>query len=99
MKAPPILILDEATSALDSPHRTGNSISALDQVSKRSHDALLNLAQPSVAVVGAHEIIVLDSGMIAEPRNSQELTGAGRQFTPPCGTVKGSERKAAERLR
>lgn len=70
LKAPPILILDEATSALDS-HTEQEIQSALDHVSRDR--TTLVIAHRLSTVVGADEIIVLDSGTIAERGTHQDL--------------------------
>ncbi|MEP0519169.1 MAG: ABC transporter ATP-binding protein/permease [Hyphomicrobiales bacterium] len=70
LKAPPILILDEATSALDS-HTEQEIQSALDHVSRDR--TTLVIAHRLSTVVGADEIIVLDSGTIAERGTHMEL--------------------------
>lgn len=70
LKAPPILILDEATSALDS-HTEQEIQSALDHVSRGR--TTLVIAHRLSTVVAADEIIVLDSGTIAERGTHQEL--------------------------
>ncbi|WP_113385182.1 ABCB family ABC transporter ATP-binding protein/permease [Rhizobium sp. SYY.PMSO] len=63
LKAPPVLILDEATSALDTT--TEREIqAALDVVSKNR--TTLVIAHRLSTVIGADEIIVLKSGVIAE---------------------------------
>ncbi len=63
LKAPPVLILDEATSALDTT--TEREIqAALDIVSKNR--TTLVIAHRLSTVIGADEIIVLKSGVIAE---------------------------------
>ncbi|MGV1792442.1 ATP-binding cassette domain-containing protein [Rhizobium lusitanum] len=63
LKSPPVLILDEATSALDTT--TEREIqAALDVVSKNR--TTLVIAHRLSTVIGADEIIVLKSGVIAE---------------------------------
>ena len=70
LKGPPILVLDEATSALDS--FTEREIqSALDRVSKDR--TTLVIAHRLSTVVNAHEIIVLDQGVVAERGTHQQL--------------------------
>jgi ATP-binding cassette, subfamily B, heavy metal transporter len=63
LKAPPILVLDEATSALDS-HTEMEIQEALDRVSKNR--TTIVIAHRLSTVINAHEIIVLDKGLIAE---------------------------------
>ena len=70
LKNAPILVLDEATSALDS--FTEREIqSALDRVSKDR--TTLVIAHRLSTVVNAHEIIVLDQGVVAERGTHQQL--------------------------
>ena len=72
LKSPPILILDEATSALDTS--TEQEIkSALDLMSKNR--TTLIIAHRLSTVTDADEIIVLDSGLIAERGRHHELLG------------------------
>ncbi len=70
LKAPPILILDEATSALDT-HTEQEIQSALDQVSRNR--TTLVIAHRLSTVVNAHQIIVLEGGLIAERGTHSEL--------------------------
>ncbi|NLS19200.1 ABC transporter ATP-binding protein/permease [Rhizobium sp. P40RR-XXII] len=70
LKAPPVLILDEATSALDTT--TEREIqAALDVVSKNR--TTLVIAHRLSTVIGADEIIVLKSGVIAERGTHADL--------------------------
>jgi ATP-binding cassette subfamily B protein len=70
LKSPPVLILDEATSALDTT--TEREIqAALDVVSKNR--TTLVIAHRLSTVIGADEIIVLKSGVIAERGTHAEL--------------------------
>ena len=70
LKDPPILILDEATSALDS--RTEAEIQAtLKAVSARR--TTIVIAHRLSTVVDADEIVVLDSGRVAERGTHAEL--------------------------
>ncbi|MEP0323211.1 ABCB family ABC transporter ATP-binding protein/permease [Bauldia litoralis] len=70
LKAPPILILDEATSALDI-HTEREIQAALDRVS--TGRTTLVIAHRLSTVINAHEIIVLDKGMIVERGRHDEL--------------------------
>ena len=63
LKEPSILILDEATSALDI-HTEREIQAALDRVS--ANRTTLVIAHRLSTVVNAHEIIVLDDGLIVE---------------------------------
>ncbi|MFJ6322433.1 MULTISPECIES: ABCB family ABC transporter ATP-binding protein/permease [unclassified Rhizobium] len=70
LKAPPVLILDEATSALDTT--TEREIqAALDVVSENR--TTLVIAHRLSTVIGADEIIVLKSGVIAERGTHADL--------------------------
>ena len=74
LKNPPILILDEATSALDS--RTEEAIqSTLDNVARNR--TTIVIAHRLSTVVGADQIVVLDSGRIAERGSHAELLAKG----------------------
>lgn len=95
LKAPPILILDEATSALDS-HTEQEIQSALDQVSKGR--TTLVIAHRLSTVVGAHEIIVLDSGKIAERGTHQDLLAQDGIYASMWNRQR-EVNEAAERLR
>lgn len=95
LKAPPILILDEATSALDS-HTEQEIQSALDQVSKGR--TTLVIAHRLSTVVGANEIIVLDSGAIAERGTHQQLLDQKGIYASMWNRQREVD-EAAERLR
>jgi ATP-binding cassette subfamily B protein len=74
LKDPPILILDEATSALDS--RTEEAIqSTLDNVARNR--TTIVIAHRLSTVVGADQIVVLDSGRVAERGTHAELLVKG----------------------
>ena len=74
LKDPPILILDEATSALDS--RTEEAIqSTLDNVARNR--TTIVIAHRLSTVVGADQIVVLDSGRVAERGTHGELLAKG----------------------
>ncbi len=77
LKSPRILLFDEATSALDS--RTEREIQeSLKEVSKNR--TTLVIAHRLSTVVDADEIIVLDSGHIAEKGTHQELLEKQGQY-------------------
>ena len=74
LKDPPILILDEATSALDS--RTEEAIqSTLNDVARNR--TTIVIAHRLSTVVGADQIVVLDSGKVAERGTHAELLAKG----------------------
>ena len=70
LKDPPILILDEATSALDS--RTEEAIQATLDGATRGRTTIV-IAHRLSTVVGAHQIVVLDDGKVAERGTHGEL--------------------------
>jgi ATP-binding cassette subfamily B protein len=74
LKNPPILIFDEATSALDS-----DSEHAIQQeLDRLARDrTTLIIAHRLSTIVGAHEIIVMDRGRIAERGNHKDLLRRG----------------------
>jgi len=74
LKGPPILLLDEATSALDS-HTEREIQDALERVSKNR--TTLVIAHRLSTITGAHEIIVLNEGAIAERGTHHELLAEG----------------------
>jgi ABC-type transport system involved in Fe-S cluster assembly fused permease/ATPase subunit len=73
LKDPPILILDEATSALDS--RTEAAIQETLQSIERGRTSIV-IAHRLSTVVDADQIVVLDSGRIAERGTHAELLRA-----------------------
>ncbi len=78
LKAPPILVLDEATSALDS--FTEREIqSALERVSRGR--TTIVIAHRLSTVVNAHEILVLDKGVIAERGTHEALLAQGGLYS------------------
>ena len=89
LKDPPILVLDEATSALDS--RTEEEIqNTLDRVA-RSRTTIM-IAHRLSTIVNADQIIVLDSGRVAERGTHEELLEKGGLYAELW------QRQAAERL-
>ncbi|WP_425836858.1 ABC transporter ATP-binding protein [Streptomyces fractus] len=72
LRDPPVLILDEATSALDT--RTEHAVQeAIDALS--ANRTTLTIAHRLSTVRGAEQIVVLDSGRIAERGTHEELLG------------------------
>nr|WP_316742609.1 ABC transporter ATP-binding protein [Streptomyces sp. MK7] len=70
LRDPPVLILDEATSALDT--RTEAAVQeAIDALS--ANRTTLTIAHRLSTVRGADQIVVLDSGRVAERGTHQEL--------------------------
>ncbi|MFZ3555704.1 ABC transporter ATP-binding protein [Streptomyces sp. BH055] len=70
LRDPPVLILDEATSALDT--RTEHAVQeAIDALS--ANRTTLTIAHRLSTVRGADQIVVLDSGRIAERGTHEEL--------------------------
>ena len=63
LKNPPILILDEATSALDS-RTEAEIVATLDEVAKKR--TTIVIAHRLSTIVDADEIVVLDTGRVAE---------------------------------
>ena len=77
LKNPPILIFDEATSALDSANE--RAIQAeLRQVAQGK--TTLVIAHRLSTVVDAHEIVVLQTGRVAERGTHAELLALGGQY-------------------
>ena len=76
LKNPPILIFDEATSALDS----GNERAIQAELRSAARDkTTLVIAHRLSTVVDAHEILVLENGVIVERgRHAELLARAGR---------------------
>lgn len=95
LKAPPILILDEATSALDT-HTEREIQAALDTVSKNR--TTLVIAHRLSTVVGADEIIVLDTGRIRERGTHAELLENGGLYASMWARQREAS-EAEERLR
>jgi ATP-binding cassette subfamily B protein len=70
LKNPPIVIFDEATSALDSANE--RAIQAELQAAAHNKTTLV-IAHRLSTVVDAHEILVLDDGLIVERGSHAEL--------------------------
>jgi ABC-type transport system involved in Fe-S cluster assembly fused permease/ATPase subunit len=74
LKNPPILVLDEATSALDS--RTEQAIQeTLDRVAQSR--TTIMIAHRLSTIVNADQIVVLDSGRVAERGTHEKLLDLG----------------------
>jgi ATP-binding cassette subfamily B protein len=77
LRDPPVLILDEATSALDT--RTEAAVQeAIDALS--ADRTTLTIAHRLSTVRGADQIVVLDSGRVAERGTHEELLEAGGRY-------------------
>ncbi len=78
LKDPPILILDEATSALDS--RTEEAIQATLDGATKGRTTIV-IAHRLSTIVGAHQIVVLDDGKVAERGTHGELLAKGGLYS------------------
>jgi ATP-binding cassette subfamily B protein len=77
LRDPPVLILDEATSALDT--RTEHAVQeAIDALS--ANRTTLTIAHRLSTVRGADQIVVLDSGQVAERGSHEELLERDGQY-------------------
>ncbi|MEU3983213.1 ABC transporter ATP-binding protein [Streptomyces sp. NPDC026672] len=77
LRDPPVLILDEATSALDT--RTEHAVQeAIDSLS--ANRTTLTIAHRLSTVRGADQIVVLDSGNVAEQGTHEELLEQGGRY-------------------
>jgi ATP-binding cassette subfamily B protein len=77
LRDPPVLILDEATSALDT--RTEHLVQeAIDALS--ANRTTLTIAHRLSTVRGADQIVVLDSGQVAERGSHEELLARGGRY-------------------
>ncbi|MBC2864447.1 ABC transporter ATP-binding protein [Streptomyces mexicanus] len=77
LRDPPVLILDEATSALDT--RTEAAVQeAIDALS--ANRTTLTIAHRLSTVRGADQIVVLDSGRVAERGTHEELLELGGRY-------------------
>jgi len=77
LKNPPIVIFDEATSALDS----ANERAIQSELKSAAHNkTTLVIAHRLSTVVDAHEILVLESGVIVERGTHAELLAKGERY-------------------
>ncbi|AVV46208.1 ABC transporter ATP-binding protein [Streptomyces sp. ID05-04B] len=77
LRDPPVLVLDEATSALDT--RTEHAVQeAIDALS--ANRTTLTIAHRLSTVRGADQIVVLDSGQVAERGTHEELLEQGGRY-------------------
>jgi ABC-type transport system involved in Fe-S cluster assembly fused permease/ATPase subunit len=87
LKNPPIVIFDEATSALDS----ANERAIQSELKSAAQDkTTLVIAHRLSTVVDAHEILVLESGVIVERGTHAELLATG----PLCADVGFAEERS-----
>ena len=77
LKNPPVLIFDEATSALDSANE--RAIQAELQSVARNRTALV-IAHRLSTVVDAHQILVMEAGLIVERGTHAELVGLDGRY-------------------
>ena len=77
LKDPPILIFDEATSALDSANE--RAIQA-ELASASRNKTTLVIAHRLTTVVDAHEILVLEAGVIVERGTHAQLLALGGRY-------------------
>ncbi len=92
LKDPPILILDEATSALDS--RTEEAIQATLDGATKGRTTIV-IAHRLSTIVGAHQIVVLDDGKVAERGTHGELL-ASQGLYAELWTRQAAERELEE---
>ena len=77
LKNPPIVIFDEATSALDS----ANERAIQSELKSAAHNTTtLVIAHRLSTVVDAHEILVLESGVIVERGTHVQLLAKGERY-------------------
>jgi ATP-binding cassette subfamily B protein len=77
LKDPPVLIFDEATSALDSANE--RAIQAELRSAARGKTALV-IAHRLSTVVDAHEILVMEGGLVVERGTHLALLSAGGRY-------------------